>query len=102
MPETAEPSCGSGARAYSSNGIFVLPCRADSPGERSRMNNHIARRLSGVAAFVVVAAASGIAEGQSANFGVSATCSGGGQLCNNVPTIQVFTTGLLQAQYFAD
>jgi len=30
---------------------------------------------------------------------VSATCSGGGQLCNNVPTISVATTGLLQSNF---
>jgi len=30
---------------------------------------------------------------------VSATCTGGGQLCNNVATINVTTTGLLQAVF---
>lgn len=33
------------------------------------------------------------------NYSVSATCSGGGQLCNNIATISISTTGLLQSNF---
>lgn len=33
------------------------------------------------------------------SFPVSATCSGGGQLCNNLASIPVTTTGLLRSQF---
>ncbi|HSQ80800.1 MAG TPA: hypothetical protein VLU54_06635 [Casimicrobiaceae bacterium] len=44
--------------------------------------------------------ASGTAGAQTTtSYPVTATCSGGGQLCNNVATVPVATNGLLQAQF---
>jgi len=36
------------------------------------------------------------------NVPVSAVCTGGGQLCNNIATIPVSTAGLLQGQFISD
>lgn len=36
------------------------------------------------------------------NVPVSAVCTGGGQLCNNVATVPVSTAGLLQAQFISN
>jgi hypothetical protein len=43
--------------------------------------------------------ASGVNHAQTTSQAVSTTCTGGGQLCNNIATINVTTTGLLQAQF---
>jgi exosortase sorting signal-containing protein len=63
------------------------------------MNQNVARRTLFLVVFAVGAVASGLASAQTTSYPVSATCSGGGQLCDNVATIPVTTTGLLQAQF---
>jgi hypothetical protein len=64
------------------------------------MNKNIARRFFSFVVFAIGAAASGIVYAQTTtSYPVSATCSGGGQLCNNVATVPITTTGLLQAQF---
>jgi hypothetical protein len=64
------------------------------------MNNNVACRYLCLLVVAIGIVAGGVAQAQSTtSYPVSATCSGGGQLCNNVATIPVITTGLLQAQF---
>jgi IPTL-CTERM motif len=64
------------------------------------MNKSVARRILFSLAFAIGAGAGGFANAQTTtNYPVSGTCSGGGQLCNNVTNVTVSTTGLLQAQF---
>ncbi len=44
-------------------------------------------------------AVSGASAQTTTSYPVTATCSGGGQLCNNVVTIPIATTGLLQSNF---
>jgi hypothetical protein len=63
------------------------------------MNKNVPRRYLCLLALAVGILAAGAAQAQTTSYSVSATCSGGGQLCNSIPTIAVTTTGLLQAQF---
>jgi hypothetical protein len=64
------------------------------------MNWNLAQRFLSFVVLIVGAVASGIVSAQTTtSYPVSATCSGGGQLCNNVVTVPITTTGLLQAQF---
>ena len=67
------------------------------------MNKNVARRFF-LALLGVVAIAGGVCEAQTTTTShpVTATCSGGGQLCDNVDTIAITTTGILQAQFVSD
>jgi len=59
-----------------------------------------ARRFLCFAALGIGVVAGGVVHAQTTtSYPVSATCTGGGQLCNNIATINVTTTGLLQAQF---
>jgi len=62
--------------------------------------NRKARHFICALALTICAVASGTAGAQTTtSYPVTATCSGGGQLCNNVATVPVTTSGLLQAQF---
>ncbi|HEY3178693.1 MAG TPA: hypothetical protein VGL25_07420 [Casimicrobiaceae bacterium] len=64
------------------------------------MNKNVAQRFFFVVVVAIGAAASGIVHAQTTtSYPVSASCSGGGQLCNNIATIPITTTGVLQAQF---
>jgi hypothetical protein len=64
------------------------------------MKMKAARRFLCFVALGIGAAAGGVAHGQTTtSYPVTASCTGGGQLCNNIATINVATTGLLQAQF---
>jgi hypothetical protein len=64
------------------------------------MSKNIARRFFSFVGFAIGAAASAIVCAQTTtSYPVSATCSGGGQLCNNVASVPITTTGLLQVQF---
>lgn len=66
------------------------------------MNKHAALRGLCALAFVTCIAAGGVARAQSTtNYPVTAVCSGGGELCNNVATVTVPTNGLLEAQFIS-
>ena len=64
------------------------------------MNKNVARRYLCLLALAIGIVAGGVAQAQTTtSYPVGATCSGGGQLCDNVAAISVSTTGLLQAQF---
>lgn len=63
------------------------------------MNKIVVRRYLCGLALAAGILANGIGHAQTTSYPVSATCSGGGQLCNNVASIPITTTGLLQAQF---
>jgi hypothetical protein len=67
------------------------------------MNTKIFRGALIMLLIAVGAAATGtaLAQTSTASYPVAATCSGGGQLCNNVAAINVTTGGVLQAQYIS-
>ena len=54
--------------------------------------------LGGVVVGLVLSAGAGA---QTASYPVTATCSGGGQLCNNIVNLNVTTTGALQSTFVA-
>lgn len=64
------------------------------------MNRAALRCCVCVLALLAGIVASGAATAQTTtSYPVSATCTGGGQLCNNIANVSVTTTGLLQAQF---
>ena len=64
------------------------------------MRVHGARQLLTILTLAIGAFASEFALAQTTtSTPVSGTCSGGVQLCDNIPTLGVTTTGLLQAQF---
>jgi hypothetical protein len=64
------------------------------------MNKNVAQRFFFVVVVAVGAVTSGITHAQTTtSYPVTASCTGSGQLCNNIATIPVTTTGLLQAQF---
>ena len=64
------------------------------------MNRAALRCCVCVLALLAGIVASGAATAQTTtSYPVSATCTGGGQLCNNIANVSVTTTGLLQAEF---
>jgi hypothetical protein len=64
------------------------------------MDKNAVWRFFGIVAVAIGATASGIVHAQTTtSYPVTATCSGIGQFCDNVPSIPITTTGLLQAQF---
>ncbi len=65
------------------------------------MKGMVFRRILRTVLIVGGLAASAAAEAQTAttSYPVSATCTGGGQLCNNVASIPITSTGVLLAQF---
>jgi len=62
--------------------------------------NNITRRCLCALALAAGVVVSGIGHAQTTtSYPVVATCSGGGQLCNSIPTVTVTTTNLLQVQF---
>ena len=64
------------------------------------MNNNVARRYLCLLALGIGIVVGGVAQAQTTtSYPVGATCCGPGQLCDNIATISVSTTGLLLAQF---
>ena len=70
------------------------------PTAQRTMDNNLVWRILFRLLIAIAATATGLANAQTTtSYPVSATCSGSGQLCNNIATIPITTTGLLQAQF---
>jgi hypothetical protein len=64
--------------------------------------NNITRRCLCALALAAGVVVSGIGHAQTTtSYAVGATCSGGGQLCNSIPTVTVTTASLLQVQFIS-
>lgn len=76
------------------------PGAAAQCSRNANMKVHCARQLLYIVTLAIGAVASEFALAQTTTSApVSGTCSGGVQLCNNIATLNVSTTGLLQAQF---
>ena len=62
----------------------------------------IARRAMFVLAIAIAAIVGGVARADTASYAVTASCTGGGQLCNNLATVNVYTGGLLTVQILSN